>query len=818
MRRLRGKLLATALITLFMLNLGVVFNVYGGAPLQMGVWIEPQSHAFTAVGEKLDVVVWANVTDPPALYTWQVHINFPSWLKCNWAGYSCPTCNATYPHDAAKSEMFHGMPTVPVVPIITATYVEHGESLMGDFKASGVKRLMWAQFEVITAPNKYETLTGNLDTNNAATFLLDPTLASISPIYKGKCAVSFAWTPPPPAALGVVPQSVVFNKYTNVTKLTYPQNPFDIEVKLKHLNALWKVTRVYFCLCFNSTMLRVEPGTGPGGFNITAKPGWTITLVSYVPGVPDKLYINATWVGPPTEPSGDNVPIVDILFKVIIMQGTSPPLPMDYYEESTIVFCEYEVWDTVAQITLDPPQNGKVRVYSLEILKPGILRVDPKLTTLGPEPSICKNFTVNIVVGNSTQPLDAAWKCVGVQWYLLYDKTKIEFVGAEEGPFLKKYGTYGTFWLDPIEEPASALNPPTAPGCTHHILFANMLLTNPVTGQWPGEETGVWPNGTGVVAILTFHLLYQSYGEPDYKTPLNLDAVTMPIAGISCIFMDKDLGPIPYEMQHGEVLVKTDLPGRMIDLTAGDGCVDPPGPWPAPFGGQGFHKPSDMFWNQKIVYLYAYVKYNYWPTQDKDVGFQIEGPFNQTTMARLNNTKVWVETSARTDKDGMAWIKFQLPWTGCSNPEQWFGKWKVTATVDICCTVVNDTLTFDYRYVVEWVKITTDKYEYKHCEYVKVTVEWRSKAQQERPIYIAVNIFDELETPFGIAWIKTTVKGAKPCTYVYYKGTVSIHIPKWAFAGIAELYVSAFNKSPTEGGFAWCPTHVNLNPLCIQPY
>jgi hypothetical protein len=92
-------------------------------------------------------------------------------------------------------------------------------------------------------------------------------------------------------------------------------------------------------------------------------------------------------------------------------------------------------------------------------------------------------------------------------------------------------------------------------------------------------------------------------------------------------------------------------------------------------------------------------------------------------------------------------------------------------------------------------------------------------------VLFAVVIQDELETAFGYAYVETSVSGAEFCHWQEYVCNVTIRIPKWAFAGIAKILVSAFDKDPTEGGAPWCPTYGMGWPLgktvpeiCIYPY
>jgi hypothetical protein len=244
-----------------------------------------------------------------------------------------------------------------------------------------------------------------------------------------------------------------------------------------------------------------------------------------------------------------------------------------------------------------------------------------------------------------------------------------------------------------------------------------------------------------------------------------------------------------------------------------------PSAFPAPYGGQGVNKDMDLVIPQSVVYLLARVTYNCWPVQSKDVGFEIDGPYEQEGWDKTN-PQTWRQRQAyhvrkysnRTstgdceDPGGVAWIKFQMPWP-CDNPESYFGKYRVTATVDICGVVVNDTLWFDYYYLVEITKVTTDKYYYPHCNNVEVTVEFRSKAQQPYPVLFAVVLQDELETHVSYDYKELTVANAAFCHWKTYAFNVTLHVEKWAFAGYAHIYVSAFDKDPTIGGAPWCPTY-----------
>jgi hypothetical protein len=178
---------------------------------------------------------------------------------------------------------------------------------------------------------------------------------------------------------------------------------------------------------------------------------------------------------------------------------------------------------------------------------------------------------------------------------------------------------------------------------------------------------------------------------------------------------------------------------------------------------------------------------------------------------------VWLKATAITDANGVAYTTFRMPWP-CENPESLFGEWKVTATVTIGDVVMTDVMTFHYDYMVHIWKVTTDKYEYDHTEDVAITIQYGTHAMQNYPVLITAVIYDELGVPIGMATYQTTVGGAKYSTYKNYMVTLTINIPKFAYAGIATIHVNAFDKDPTEGGQAWCPEYTPAPEICIQPY
>jgi hypothetical protein len=246
--------------------------------------------------------------------------------------------------------------------------------------------------------------------------------------------------------------------------------------------------------------------------------------------------------------------------------------------------------------------------------------------------------------------------------------------------------------------------------------------------------------------------------------------------------------PIPHVVQDATYTAPFKVLGAAIDVFT---------QYPYPFGGQGPNNPSDMYWPQKEVCLFANVTYNLWPEQQKDVAFEVIDPYGN----------VYTILGARTDSDGTATVCFRLPWM-CDDPEYYFGEWTVIATVDVACKHINDTMNFKYDYMVHIWKVTTDQTSYAHSEYIHVEVEYGSWALQPYHILLTITGLDETGVPFdyGHVWIWVGGENAVYCTYMNDTTGLDLYIPKWARAGKATIEVNALWPSlPRYGGVAQCP-------------
>jgi hypothetical protein len=248
--------------------------------------------------------------------------------------------------------------------------------------------------------------------------------------------------------------------------------------------------------------------------------------------------------------------------------------------------------------------------------------------------------------------------------------------------------------------------------------------------------------------------------------------------------------PLPHAVENGLYCAPFKPSGGFIDIYT---------QYPDPFGGQGAHKPSDMFWPQKEMHICANVTYADWPEQNKDVAFQVLDPHGQTWGIFVN----------RTNDVGVTCVRVRLPWP-CDDPEYYFGVWTVIATVDVACIVVNDTMEFKYDYKIRVWDVTLDKAEYKHCEDINVTISFGSYATQQYNITIAVTAVDASGVPFDFAYAVVTIgHGDHQMWCTYANGTVNIlvHVEKFARPPVGTVYVVAMSDLPLNGGGAETPVY-----------
>ena len=767
-----------------------MFPVYAGTPTiphdANAMWIEPQAINLNTgahdIGYKFNVSVWLNVSTVPStnqvVGAWQSVVAYQSaYLDALNTGYTAGSRSQFFENISA-----YAPPGAPSYGTLGGgwDYVMHGESwLSGAKRVMGYGSLNWIEFNVTAAPPKGGNITSLIRVINTGTprsKIVDDTggEASFTP---DDADYVFVWSTPPSPKLAVDP---TYKEYDVFTKANC--SLFNVTIWLKDLASAWYLVNTSFCLCYNSTLIETIDA------NITLNPDGVWDIVTGTVTTPGEIdfYAENTCGTPPL--SG-NVRIAIVQFHVKY-QGTVPPRAPFDYDESKLSFCRVAAKDHTLTIT-PILVNGTVRIYCLMELPIAYFKVVPKDTVLGPDPSIGKQFDINVTI----EGLHEKWYVVGFEFRLSFCPTLLKLVSVTEGPFLKKgpWNKFGTvFFSKEFEENMFP----------HHVAVGGMLLPN-ATGQYNQTAFPSTPPpapATTTLATIRFEAIAQSY---PHNYSCNLDILPFwPPADYHLI--DKAGKWVPTNMtamQNGTYKMTTLFPGeRIIDVFT---------QYPKPYGGQGQRMPSDMFWPQKEVFLYANVSYNWWPVQQKIVSYEVQDPTG----------KIWLKDTAITNEYGQALLRFRIPWP-CQNPEQLFGKWKVTATVDIACIVVNDTLYFDFQYAAKIWSITVDQpdREYNHCEYVNITVTYGTKRMQPIPLLIVAVIYDNLGVPIGVAMINKTIGHNQYlfCQYKNYTDLLRIHIEKFAFAGAARVVVNLFDKDPTEGGMAWCPSKETT--IYIQPY
>jgi hypothetical protein len=663
------------------------------------------------------------------------------------------------------------------------------------------------EFNITAIPAKLGSLSSVLGINNVDTFAIDQAAGSLitNPVDG---SYSNVWAAPAAPHMGLTPTSTTFGP----NPPSAVNQTFTEKLYIRSLSPAWYLTAASFDFNYNSTIIEVlgAPLANAPLANITIDPLWTMWFVSYVPGIPwDTITISVSMPNPPN-PSGDV--LVATLNFTVMMQQVAPPFPTSWVDVSPLMFCQGWFENHVGPIPWGEPDSGTVTVKALRTLKLPWLEVRPASVVMGPAPVIGDTFTVAVwVTGPPPELLDQSWFIIGSQFRLFFDPTLITPVAIDEGTFFKNptWNLHGTFFTGTHE----------LDGLGEHVLVGNMLLPNS-TGYY--DQT-VWPHGEGPIAFITFEILWQ-------QCPNNASCTLelTPLFQVDEWFINKDGNWVEAEdpVNGLYTILPFDMPGRVLDVYGGANnrgyWAGYPDPFPLPYGGQGPNHWMDIVFPQSEVTFYAYLTYNYWPVQAKDIGFEIEGPFdkdeNGTLVPRQTPYQfIWAKLTATTGQDGIAVLTYRMPWP-CDNPDIITGIWKVTATATVADVTLMDTVIFYYERLVYITKVTTDSFYYIHGQDVTITVDYETHSVMLYPTLFSVTITDDLGVPFGFITYAKMVGGATFCTWKTGRFIVTITIPKWAYAGYGLVHVDAFDKDPTDGGFAWCPEFTPAPQIQIGPY
>ena len=777
------------------------------------IYFKPKYYDYTTatmgVDSRFNVTIWAK--GPMDMKAWQLKMYFDDDL-INATKWWEPTWLTTY--------VFYGRATypAPTPPLIGSTYVHVGPgnasigcgsvlatppSAGGGFSGDGILAII--EFKILLGPLKLENLTCALhfEPTALATFYIKAgTTGKVAFDIYTDGEYSLAWVYPPLPKLAVRPESLSYGPWEDVIG-----KKFNVTVQVENYDAAWGITQATFCLCYNTTLVNMT--------RYWVGAIWTTSSVVYTAGTPDRIDVSVSV--PTSPPPTGTVVLIKIEF-VIRYQRVVPPAPVGSHDDTGLTICTHEIRDHTFAIPTNPPVNGLVKIYSFMSLPLPYLEVVPHETVLGPEPSIGKEFTVDIVVRN----LRPEWYVVGIQMRLCFDDLLLEGVSITIGPFLKdsRWNLFGT--ID-----AAHFDPPIYPfrACAVIGVLIKPNMTTHNYDQWtqfPQAEgpdvPPLDPPANPIFATVTLRAIKQVLAWPAVNLTDTLEIVDTTVE--HHFFFDKNKGWAPEGTHKNGIYImqSVNLVGRVIDVYGGvcdtdghsTGC-----PYPAPYGGQGLNQPMDMVWPQKMVCLFAKVTYNYWPVQSKVVTFEIVGP-NQFYYIDTNLT------GCEGTMNGVAVLTFRMPWQGCENPEDYFGIYTVTVSVDLYCETITDTLRFHYDYAVRIDYVKTDKLYYNHGDTVIISVTIKSYAMQKLfPTTVWAFITDEVGQPLPGDWFSwdtiadTNRSITEWCTYKKYRTTLEIRIPKWAVAGVAKVHVNAFC---TQHANAWCPEFKPIPTIFIQPW
>jgi hypothetical protein len=417
---------------------------------------------------------------------------------------------------------------------------------------------------------------------------------------------------------------------------------------------------------------------------------------------------------------------------------------------SLINLYDTKISDTVPTAVEHSARDGYFEyIWTVPTTNP-YLSVDPPLTVLGAGAPLVSTadafFTVEVWVNE----LHPDWWAVGFEFKLAHNHTLIDFVSISTAPWFNDSCTsagYDAYLIPPVEG----------------MRGDNLAYLHTAVVAVPPIPPCIW------------------CGPPVYG-PLDLYDIK---------FADRAADPIPHAAEEdGIARIVGYIVGRNVDVYT---------EYSEPYGGQGPHNPSDVYAPQDEVCLSAEVTYNLDPVQNKPVDFGVVWPDGSVLLTR----------TAITDINGIATVCFRIPWPDQISPENVFGTWNVTVTVDIANEVVNDTLTLKVNWLMEIVSIETAN-EFQKQKPAPLGEMWFEvcgdvRSAQVRPAIATVVVYDDLGVP--IAWdsYAGNFSAAAMCTPTTYCFNFTLYIPTWAYVGPATVYANIYTDFPQNGGCSYGP-------------
>ncbi|MDI6690247.1 MAG: hypothetical protein QME50_00045 [Candidatus Bathyarchaeota archaeon] len=409
-----------------------------------------------------------------------------------------------------------------------------------------------------------------------------------------------------------------------------------------------------------------------------------------------------------------------------------------------------------------------------------------------------QDVQIDILVKN----VDPAWEIIGFQFALRFNATLLEPVNYTEGTFMENFTNNGesVIYASAFDYMGDAALPPGYNAWTVGVIIM------------PGDGN-VWhapfPEGEGLLVSLHFTAIYETISPEEAWTDLSFTSLEGNPLDPNDNFYGYALNQHMDEIPLGTCIGGNyRAPMRVLGLS-----LDLYSQYPRPYGGQDFNMPSDSFAPQVQVELYALVKYNDDPVQQKLVAFEVR------------HGEFYIYREATTNDIGIAHVSFRIPWP-CDNPEgRVLGEWIARATVEVAEKVANDTMPFKVWWPVEITSI-----EPKVTKFIKrkplvndpleFVMEFRTYRMQPVPVYLTVVVYDELGFVIGhdVYYIGEFGWGeyGHYCEFRTDTWIISIPMPSHAVVGKGTVYGNAYNNLPWNNGTPYCPEKTNTIDFYIK--
>ena len=513
----------------------------------VSMWLDPSSvelnTAEHSIGYKFWITVWLNATGYE-VGSWQFYMIYNK----NYLNITQYTLTGT---GGTISQFFENSGSSTFYPGAslgayndTHNYIMMGESWLSGPFGTGCGTLATLEFEVIAVPPKGGKITSLIDisTGFAAgdTLVQDPTMANILQAAYD-CTYAFTWVQPPEPYLGVSPVSQEFGMFDNVTGW-----PVDVSIYIMGLDAAWYLVNASFTFSYDPTLVSVTAD------NITLNTAdWDVAAQSSISNGNITFYVETS-----KDLYGD-VKVADITF-TIIYQG-------DYPEVSVceLKFYDIHLFDHAMEIPTKAPLEGEIRIVGFIALPMPHLEVSPSEVVMGPEPSLGKEFSVDVVM----KGLYEAWHLVGYNFRLKYDDTLLEVVDVQEGSFLADTTSWGYVLLKDITLPAAA--PP--------LYMSNITLILRVNASMPGTYDFEIVAPTGIRVLIN----------GDLTTTFSISALPAPYSeNVTIEFRNYNTYPITGDYKiicspttYGVTLFNVTDPANPIELEWIRNVAAPPYTW-----------------------------------------------------------------------------------------------------------------------------------------------------------------------------------------------------------------------------------------------